>query len=99
MPDSGAHAGRQPNESHAMPPTTPAIKIGADTREHAEVPFSSTPALVQQGRGRRKRNARAFLTRRRARRLVRTSSYYDPLFGRPDLVENDYYRFRNHAGG
>ena len=23
------------------------------------------------------------------------ASYYDPLFGRPDLIEDDYYRFRN----
>lgn len=26
-------------------------------------------------------------------------SYYDPLFERPDLVENDYYRFRNQPRG
>jgi hypothetical protein len=82
-----------------MPPTTPAVSVVTDTREHADVPFSSTPALVKQGHGPRKRNARAFLTRRRARRVTRTSSYYDPLFGRPDLVENDYYRLRNHASG
>ena len=29
-------------------------------------------------------------------RLSRTrASYYDPLFGRPDLIEDDYYRLRN----
>ena len=44
----------------------------------------------------------ARLTRRPQRsigllmRLARTrASYYDPLFGRPDLIENDYYRLRN----
>jgi hypothetical protein len=26
-------------------------------------------------------------------------SYHDPLFGRPDLVENDYHRFRNYPSG
>jgi hypothetical protein len=82
-----------------MPPTTAAISVDTDTREHADVPFSSAPALVKQGDGTRKRNARAFLTRRRARRAARTSGYYDPFFGRPDLVENDYYRFRNHPSG
>jgi hypothetical protein len=81
-----------------MPPTTRAISVVADISEHAEVPSSSTPALLEDGHCPRKRNARAFLNRRRARRMERTSSYYDPLFGRPDLVENDYYRFRNHPG-
>ncbi len=29
-------------------------------------------------------------------RLARTrASYDDPLFGRPDLIEDDYYRLRN----
>jgi hypothetical protein len=29
-------------------------------------------------------------------RLARIrAGYYDPLFGRPDLIEDDYYRFRN----
>ena len=79
-----------------MPPTTPATSLVADTREHAEVLFSGPPELVEDGHCPRKRNARAFLARRRARRVKRTSSYYDPLFGRPDLVEDDYYRFRHH---
>jgi hypothetical protein len=78
-----------------MPLTTPAITVMADTREQAEVPFSSIPPGVEDGHRPRKRDARAFLTRRRARRAARTGSYYDPLFSRPDLVENDYYRFRN----
>jgi hypothetical protein len=44
----------------------------------------------------------ARLTRRRQRitgllmRLAKTRArYYDPLFERPDLIEDDYYRFRN----
>ncbi len=33
-------------------------------------------------------------------RLSRTrASYYDPLFGRPDLIEDDYYRLRNQPRG
>jgi hypothetical protein len=82
-----------------MPQTMPAIRAVADAHEHAEVSLSITSALVQEGRGPRKRNARAIFSGRRARRLARARSYYDPLFGRPDLVENDYYRFRNHARG
>jgi hypothetical protein len=46
--------------------------------------------------------AMAPLTRRLQRiagLLMRLSgtraSYYYPLFGRPDLIEDDYYRFRN----
>ena len=79
-----------------MPPATPATSVVADTREHAEVPFSGTPEFVEDGHRPRKRNGRSFLTRRRARRVERASSYYDPLSGRPDLVEDDYYRFRHH---
>jgi hypothetical protein len=44
----------------------------------------------------------ARLTRRpqritgRLRRLARPrATYYDPVFGRPDLIEDDYYRLRN----
>ena len=44
----------------------------------------------------------ARLTRRRQRttgllmRLAKTRArYYDALFERPDLIEDDYYRFRN----
>lgn len=34
------------------------------------------------------------------RRVLKTSgSYCDPLFERPDLVEDDYYRFRNQPHG
>ncbi len=79
-----------------MPPVTPAIGVVADIREQAEVPFSGTPAPAEDGHSPRKRNARAFLARRRARRVERAGSYYDPLFGRPDLVEDDYYRFLHH---
>jgi hypothetical protein len=43
--------------------------------------------------GRRLRRARSLL-----RRAFRTGSYHDPLFERPDVVENDYYRFRNLHG-
>ena len=81
-----------------MPPTTHATIVIADTREQAEVAFSSAPPGPKDGQRHQNRNGRAFLTRLRVRRVGRTSSYYDPLFARPDLVENDYYRFRNHAG-
>jgi hypothetical protein len=79
-----------------MPPTTPAVTVVADTREQTEVAFSSTSPGVEDGQRPRKRDARAFLTCRRVRRVERTSSDYDPLFSQLDLIENDYYRFRNH---
>jgi hypothetical protein len=50
--------------------------------------------------------AMALLTRHLQRitgllmRLSRTrASYYDPLFWRPDLIEDDYYRLRNQPRG
>ena len=34
------------------------------------------------------------------RRVLATGAhYYDPLFEQPDLVEDDYYRFRNQPRG
>lgn len=34
------------------------------------------------------------------RRVPETGAhYYDPLFEQPDLVEDDYYRFRNQPRG
>jgi hypothetical protein len=34
------------------------------------------------------------------RRVPQTRArYYDPLFERPDLIEDDYYRLRNHPRG
>jgi hypothetical protein len=34
------------------------------------------------------------------RRVHKTRArYYDPLFERPDLIEDDYYRLRNHPRG
>jgi hypothetical protein len=33
------------------------------------------------------------------RRSRTRASYYDPLFGRPDLIEDDYYRLRNQPRG
>ena len=34
------------------------------------------------------------------RRVPKTGgSFYDPLFARPDLVEDDYYRFRHQPRG
>jgi len=33
------------------------------------------------------------------RMLKARASYYDPLFERPDLIEDDYYRLRNQPRG
>jgi hypothetical protein len=34
------------------------------------------------------------------RRVPKTGAcYYDPLFERPDLIEDDYYRLRNQPHG
>jgi len=34
-----------------------------------------------------------------AMRHVLETSYRDPLFERPDVIEDDYYRFRNQPYG
>jgi hypothetical protein len=31
--------------------------------------------------------------------LKNRARYYDPLFERPDLIEDDYYRLQNHPRG
>jgi hypothetical protein len=77
------------------------------TRDHPGAAGTRAPAPVTSGRDPRK--ARALLPRpggllRRVAGLLRrvpktNGSYHDPLFERPDLVEDDYHRFRNQPYG
>ena len=82
-----------------MPPAPLAVDAVTGTRDLAGAPGTCTPAPVAPSHGPR--------TAPRARRLIGLlrraaktgGSYYDPLFARPDLVEDDYYRFRHQARG
>jgi hypothetical protein len=63
-------------------------------------------ALPAAARSDRTGSTRAELRGDRLRRLAgllrrapTTGGYRDPLFERPDLVEDDYYRFRNQPHG
>jgi hypothetical protein len=64
-------------------------------------------ALPATARSARTESARAEIRGDRLRRvadLLRRvpktgASYYDPLFERPDLIEDDYYRLRNQPHG
>lgn len=90
-----------------MPPAPLAGNTVTSTRDQARAPGTRAPAPVTPGHGPRK--ARGPLPRRAARlrrvacllrRALKTDgSYCDPLFERPDLVEDDYYRFRNQPHG
>jgi hypothetical protein len=57
----------------------------------ADLPASPGQGDRQEDRGRVLRRVTNLL-----RRVPKAgASYYDPLFGRPDIVETDYYRFRH----
>lgn len=76
----------------SAPPASPAVTV---SRDQAGVAGTSAPLPAVPGR----RTSRALLALRGAagllRRISGTGGYRDPLFERPDLVEDDYYRFRN----
>jgi len=90
-----------------MPPAPLAVNAVTGTDAQAGAPDTRTPAPVTPGHD--PRTARAPLLRRGDRlpsvagllRRVPTAggSYYDPLFERPDLAEDDYYRFRHQPHG
>ena len=81
------------------------------TRDQAAAPGTRAPAQVISGHAPRKTRAllprraalRAETRSDRLRRIAgllergpkTRASHYDPLFERPDLIENDYYRLRN----
>ena len=83
--------------------TGPRDQAGAGTRTPAPVMPGSGPAAssdrpgsarAETGRGLRQRVAGLL------RRVPKSGgSYHDPLFERPDLVEDDYYRLRNQPRG
>jgi hypothetical protein len=88
-------------------PTVP-LTHDAVTGTHDQTAPVATPAPAPVTPGHGRPEARALLPRRDGllRRVAgqlrpvnkSSDSYRDPLFERPDLVENDYGRFRNRAG-
>ena len=83
-----------------MPSAPPAVDAVTGTLDLAEAPDTRIPVPVAPDHdpSTATRPRRLVDLLRRARRSG-GSSYYDPLFGRPDLVEDDYYRFRNQSRG
>ena len=94
-----------------MPPVPLALDAVTATRGQEAAPSARSPMPMQPGDSSAKapplgsgrletrddRPPRLFGLLRRALRTG--GSYYDPLFEQPDLVEDDYYRFRNQPGG
>lgn len=74
-----------------MPASSPTGNAAARTHDRAgagtRAPASATPGP---------RTARAEIL---GRLLRRGGGYRDPLFERPDLVEDDYQRFLNQSAG
>ena len=85
--------------------TGPCDQAGAaGTRASAPVMPGSGPAAASSGRPGSARAETGRGLRQRVVGLLRLvpksgSSYHDPLFERPGLVEDDYYRFRNQPYG
>jgi hypothetical protein len=73
-----------------MPPATPATTADTDTRELAPTPRTGArPRSATPAHGDWVRRIAGLL-----RQALRTG-IYDPSFERPDLIEDDYFRFRH----
>jgi hypothetical protein len=76
-----------------MPATLQAAGAAAVTREQSAIPVHlARPRGTVPHRDGRRRLA-GLITR------LRWTSYHDSLFERPDLIEDDYYRFLNQPRG
>jgi len=90
-----------------MPLVQAAGRAATDTRDQAGAPDTSARAAATPGSGPRKADPRTDSRRDSLPRVVGLlqrlltagGSYHDPLFERPDLVEDDYYRFRSQPRG
>lgn len=78
-----------------MPSVPSVLSTTSDTRDYASAPDTSAPAAAERPNVPAK--TRDPIVRRMANRLRRAleTSYYDRSFDRPDLIEDDYFRFRN----
>ena len=76
-----------------MPTASPAVDPATDTLEQPARLAAAAPTRRAISR----RSHRWRIAGLRA--PVLRSSYLDPLFERPDLIEDDYYRFLNQPRG
>jgi hypothetical protein len=76
-----------------MPAIPLAEKTVTRAYEDADASGESLQDLVARGHSRDKNIARRIVAALMRRTFM--TSYCDPLFLRPDLIEDDYYRFRN----
>lgn len=76
-----------------MPPVPLAVNDLIRTREQGEAPGTRAPAQMPRG-PQLPRLASLLRPRRQTGR-----TYQDPLFRRPDLVEDDYYRLLRQPRG
>ena len=78
-----------------MPSVPSVLSTTSDTRDDASAPDTSAPAAAE--RPNLPAKTRDPIVRRMANRLrrARETSYYDRSFDRPDLIEDDYFRFRH----
>ena len=77
----------------AMPVAAPTVDAVTDVRDRSATPSGRGPW--------RRSKLRAYCQQRTADLLRRVldGTYRDPLFERPDLIEDDYYRFLNQPRG
>jgi hypothetical protein len=72
-----------------MPTASPAVDPGTDTLEQSAGSAAGAPTRPAISRRNRRWRIAGLLA------PMLRSSYLDPLFERPDLIEDDYYRFLN----
>jgi hypothetical protein len=76
-----------------MPTGSLAEETVTRTRQPARGSGNTPPVLVPRAHIRAKTRSLRIVADLMER--VLTNSHYDTLFMRPDLIEDDYYRFRN----
>jgi hypothetical protein len=71
------------------------MTTSTDTREYTSQSEAATPGLVTSGSRTGKARVRTLPGMLKLVRRTLESSHYDTSFERPDLIEDDYFRFRN----
>ena len=96
-PDTSARAAVTPGFGPGKAPTLPS---GAGARQaQIALPAPARPDRSGDARTERRRDSLPRVVGLLQRLLKAGGSYHDPLFERPDLVEDDYDRFRNQPRG
>jgi hypothetical protein len=98
-PPAGNAVTGTPDQPGAPGTRAPAPATPGPRQARPLLPRRAQTARPAAARSDRTGSARTEIRGDRLRRVPTTGGHRDPLFERPDLVEDDYYRFRNQPSG